>query len=192
MDSAEELSLLIESCNKGDRKSQQVIYQMFYGKMMATCLRYTKNKAEAKDILQDGFIKMFNSLGKYNFQGSFEGWVRRIIVNTAIDSYRKKSSLLINENVKFVEQIQDVVEEEIDENISLPNNYKIADIIEAMQELSPAYKMVFNLYIMEDHSHKQIADLLGINEGTSKSNLAKAKQNIIKILEKNYTKKNND
>lgn len=186
MDSADKLSLLIESCIKGDRKSQQNIYQMFYGKMMSICLRYTKDKDEAKDILQDGFIKIFSSLGKYNFQGSFEGWVRRIVVNTAIDSFRKKSSLHTNGNIKFIEQLQDIVEEEVDENLVLPNNYKVADIIEAMQQLSPAYRMVFNLYIMEDHSHKQIAELLGISEGTSKSNLAKAKQNVIKILEKNY------
>jgi RNA polymerase sigma-70 factor, ECF subfamily len=186
MDSTDELSLLIESCIKGDRKSQQVVYQKFYGKMMSICLRYTKNKDEAKDILQDGFIKVFSSLAKYNFQGSFEGWIRRIVVNTAIDSFRKKSSLQINDNVKFVDQLQDVVEEEVNEDIDLAPHYKVADIIEAMQQLSPAYKVVFNLYIFEDYSHRQISEKLGITEGTSKSNLAKAKQNLIKILEKNY------
>ena len=90
------------------------------------------------------------------------------------------------DNVKFVDQLQDVVEEEVDENIDLAPHYKVADIIEAMQHLSPAYRMVFNLYILEDYSHRQISEKLGITEGTSKSNLAKAKQNLIKILEKNY------
>ena len=177
----EQLKTLIEGCILNHRKSQELLYKMFYGKMMAICRRYTRNDDQAKDILQDGFIKVFNNINKFNFDGSFEGWVRRIIVNTAIDFTRKAKNdyLLMNENQSvedFENDLLDVQEEEF----NIPLN--VGDVIKGMDKLSNAYKAVFNLYVFENFSHQEIANALGISVGTSKSNLAKARANLKKIL----------
>ncbi len=176
---------VIAGCMRGERRAQQRVYELFYGKMMAVCLRYTKNTDQAKDILQDGFIKVFNSMEKFNQAGSFEGWIRRIMVNTAIDHFRrtKNSYLLLGED-RSIEDFMDhdaedtLADETDDEELDL----RPADIINAMQKLTPAYRTVFNLYVFEELTHKEIAELLGINIGTSKSNFAKAKQNLKKLL----------
>ena len=148
---------------------------------MAICLRYAKNEDEAKDILQDGFIKVFEKIDKYGFEGSFEGWLRRIIVNTAIDTYRKnKREYSLNE--AMVKDENTTID--FDETTSRYESLSVKDVVNSMQKLSPAYRTVFNLYVMEGMTHKEIADELNISEGTSKSNLAKAKLNIRKILNK--------
>lgn len=171
--------MIIEGCALGNRKSQQVVYQMFYGKMLPVCMRYTRNAEEAKDVLQDGFLKVFTNIGKYDFKGSFEGWVRRIIVNTAIDFFRKsKKDFLLLGKDQSIEDYTEVVEEEEEEDYE----FKASQVIEAMQKLSPAYRTIFNLYVFENLTHKEIAEKLGINVGTSKSNFAKAKRNLKKIL----------
>ncbi|MBK8226011.1 MAG: RNA polymerase sigma factor [Flavobacteriales bacterium] len=176
---------LVDGCVAGDRRAQQRVYEQFYGKMMAVCMRYTKNTDQAKDILQDGFIKVFRSMESFNRAGSFEGWIRRIIVNTAIDHFRrsKHSYLLLGEE-RSIEDFKDQDEEDTladDTGEELPD-LKPADVINAMQKLTPAYRTVFNLYVFEEMTHKEIADALGINVGTSKSNLAKAKHNLKKLL----------
>lgn len=182
----ERLNDLINGCIRHDRKCQEGIYEMFYGKMMAVCLRYTKNRDQAKDILQDGFIKVFKNIGKFNFEGSFEGWVRRIMVNTAIDFFRRKqaSQLYVNENQSLDTFEGDFEEEDEGEDRYASLNIEVGDIVEAMQQLSPAYRTVFNLYVFEDFTHKEIAEELDISVGTSKSNLAKARANLKKILTK--------
>lgn len=176
---------LVDGCIEGSRVSQERVYELFYGKMMGVCLRYTKNVDQAKDILQDGFIKVFRNIAKYNRSGSFEGWIRRIMVNTAIDHFRrtKNSYLLLGED-QSMEEFADErhVAEDDDDEINL----KPADVINAMQKLSPAYRTVFNLYIFEEHTHKEIAEILGISVGTSKSNLAKAKLNLKNQLKKEH------
>ncbi|MBX2980443.1 MAG: sigma-70 family RNA polymerase sigma factor [Flavobacteriales bacterium] len=176
---------LIDGCLKGERRPQQRVYELFYGKMMSVCLRYTKNTDQAKDILQDGFIKVFGSIAKFNRAGSFEGWIRRIMVNTAIDHFRrtKNSYLLLGED-RSIEDFGDQDEEDVlaEEGPDEEFEVKPADVINAMQKLSPAYRTVFNLYVFEELTHKEIADMLGINVGTSKSNLAKAKMNLKKLL----------
>ena len=182
-------SELVDGCLKGERRSQQRVYELFYGKMMAVCMRYTKNTDQAKDILQDGFIKVFRSMESYNRAGSFEGWIRRIVVNTAIDHFRrsKHSYLLLGEE-RSIEDFKDQDEEDTladEAGDDLPD-LKPADVINAMQKLTPAYRTVFNLYVFEEMTHKEIAELLGINIGTSKSNLAKAKQNLKKLLKKEH------
>lgn len=178
---------LITACLKGERRAQQQVYEEFYGKMMAVCLRYTKNTDQAKDILQDGFIKVFGSMDRFNQAGSFEGWIRRIMVNTAIDHFRrtKNSYLLLGEE----RSIEDFVDQDAEDTLAddQQDDYldlKPADIINAMQKLTPAYRTVFNLYVFEELTHQEIADVLGINIGTSKSNFAKAKQNLKKLLRK--------
>lgn len=176
---------LIDGCLAGERRSQQQVYEAFYGKMMAICLRYTKNHDQAKDILQDGFIKVFRNLAEFNRAGSFEGWIRRIMVNTAIDYFRrsKHSYLLLGED-RSMEEFEEVPEETTPEEDSWAD-LKPADVINAMQKLTPAYRTVFNLYVFEEMTHKEIAEVLDINIGTSKSNLAKAKANLKQLLKKN-------
>ncbi|MCB0787778.1 MAG: sigma-70 family RNA polymerase sigma factor [Flavobacteriales bacterium] len=180
---------LIDGCLTGDRRCQQRIYETFYGKMLAVCLRYTKNTDQAKDILQDGFIKVFRSMDRFNREGSFEGWVRRIMVNTAIDHFRrsKNSYLLLGEDQSIEDHGDPDVEEPFDDPTEEEEmDLRPADVINAMQKLTPAYRTVFNLYVFEEMTHKEIADELGISVGTSKSNLAKAKGNLRKILKQEH------
>ena len=186
----DQLKSLVDGCMRNHRKSQEAIHKMFYGKMMAVCRRYTKNEDQAKDILQDGFIKLFKNIERFNFQGSFEGWVRRIMVNTAIDFIRKsKSDHFLMPEDQSIEDFEDTLADEetpFEQEIPL----SIGDVREGMEQLSTAYRMVFNLYVFEDYSHQEIADALHISVGTSKSNLAKARANMKKILTRELEKKN--
>lgn len=169
---------LIQGCIEGDRKCQQRLYEQFYGKMMVVCMRYAKDDDEALDIFQEAFIKVFNNLVRYGNKGSFEGWIRRIMVNTAIDHIRKNKRL--NEMVEINEEITaDIIEEEGED---LLDKVSFEDLLGCVQDLSPAYRSVFNMYVVDGFSHKEIAAELNITEGTSKSNLAKAKMNIKKLL----------
>jgi len=180
-----ELEEIVRGCKKKHRMSQQKVYEMYYGKMLPLCRRYAKNSDEAKDILQNGFIKVFEKIDKYDFNGSFGGWVRRLIVNTAIDHYRKhKKEFLIDDNSRIEDSDKWYEEEETSKYEGINSE----DITLAIDKLSPAYKLVFNLYILEGYSHQEIADELEISVGTSKSNLAKAKANVKKILIKKLRK----
>ncbi len=180
--SEDQLKVLVNGCIRNHRKSQEMVYKMFYGKMMAVCRRYTRNEDQAKDILQDGFIKVFKSMERFNFEGSFEGWVRRIVVNTAIDFTRKAKNdfTLMNED-QSLEEFENSLLDDSDEE-EYENPVKVADVIKGMELLSNAYRTVFNLYVFENYSHQEIADALSISVGTSKSNLAKARANLKKIL----------
>jgi RNA polymerase sigma-70 factor, ECF subfamily len=182
----QELQELIAGCLKNDRRCQQRIYEQFYGKMLSVCMRYTKDLDQGKELVQEGFIKLFGNLHKYKNDGSFEGWVRRIFTNNAIDSFRrKKHQDLVPDDDHQVLNLAD----EKDEHAFLDKEEETIQpkhVIEAMQQLSPAYQMVFNLYVMESYSHQEIADELGISVGTSKSNLAKARMNMKKLLKKQF------
>lgn len=173
---------LVEACIKGERKSQQKFYQTFYGKLLSVCMRYADNREEAKDILHDGFIKVFANLSEFGFKGSLEGWVKRIVTNTAIDAVRKKKNFLVEleENRNY-----DGLADDFDSNKEFEqfNQLKVEIIMQLIQKLSPMYKMVFNLYVFEELTHKEIAEQLNINIGTSKSNFAKARRNLIKLFE---------
>jgi RNA polymerase sigma-70 factor (ECF subfamily) len=153
--------------------------------MLVVCYRYINDKDAAQDVLQDGFIKVFDKLGFFDFSGSFEGWVRRIIVNTAIDSIRKS-----NKNPFLSDQDTDFKQEAVDEMVEKEElefkTLKAEVALEAISKLSPAYRTVFNLFVLEDFTHREIAEMLGINEGTSKSNLAKAKMNLQRILAEKF------
>lgn len=189
--SENQLKELIHGCMRNHRRSQEVIYKLFYGKMLAVCRRYTNNDDQAKDILQDGFIKLFKNIEKFNFVGSFEGWVRRIVVNTAIDYVRKsKTEFLLAQNEQSIEDFQDVIEEDEEDEAPLEMSLEVSDVKKGMEQLSTAYRTVFNLYVFEDYSHQEIADALNISVGTSKSNLAKARANLKKILTKELDKRN--
>lgn len=158
---------LIDGCIRGDRRMQQALYEGFAPKMYGVCLRYASSSDEAEDILQEGFIKVFRKLDTFRREGSFEGWVRRIFVNTAIEHFRRKSHLQ-----PITEQQEATVEGHYP---SVLDRMAEKDIVALVQQLSPGYRTVFNLYVVEGYTHKQIAELLGISEGTSKSQLSRAK-----------------
>ena len=162
------LDRIIDKCKQGDRQAAEKIYQIFSAKMFALCLRFSKDRADAEDTLQDGFIKIFTSIGQYTGKGSFEGWMKRIMINTAMEKFRKNSPLQIVEGLPEIEDNED-----IDEEVSIPEEV-LADFVKSTS--GTVQKMVFNLYVIEEMSHKDIAALLGINEGTSKSNLARARE----------------
>ncbi|NOY37647.1 MAG: RNA polymerase sigma factor [Chlorobi bacterium] len=147
--------------------------------MYAVCLRYSRNDDEAKDMLQDGFVKVFQNLGQFGFRGSFEGWVRKVIVNTALEKLRRESNAAPSlEDVDFQDP---AVPDAIIDRLSA------MDLIRLIRSLSPQYRMVFNLYAIEGYSHKEISNMLHISEGTSKSNLSRARmilQEKIKNLDK--------
>ncbi|MEM6632160.1 MAG: RNA polymerase sigma factor [Bacteroidota bacterium] len=165
---------IVEGCLKGSRKFQKVLYERFYGSMMAVCLRYTQDREEARDVLHEGFMKVYKNLNKYSKGTNLGAWIRRIMVNTAIDHYRKNSKrpnlIEINHAVHEVD-IQDVV-----------SDMSAAEILDLVQRLSPAYRTVFNLYVIEGYAHNDIAKMLGISEGTSKSNLAKARGRLKQMI----------
>jgi RNA polymerase sigma factor (sigma-70 family) len=158
---------LITGCIQGDRKMQYELYQRFAPKMYGVCLRYAANAEEAEDMLQEGFVKVFRKLDSFRSEGSFEGWVRRIFVNTAIEQFRKKNYLQ-----PITEREEATVEGSY---LSVLDNLAERDIIGLVQQLSPGYRTVFNMYVVEGYTHKEIADALGISEGTSKSQLSRAK-----------------
>lgn len=182
MEKLESLKIIIEGCVRNERKAQEQLFKLFYGKMLSVCLRYTVDHDSAQEILQDGFIKVFEKLDSFDFKGSFEGWVRRIIANTAIDAIRKsrKMPYLSENGSEFITETENPMEEAEIQNF---RELKAEVAMHAIQKLSPAYRTVFNLYVLEEYTHKEIAEMLGISEGTSKSNLAKAKQNLQRIIE---------
>lgn len=158
---------LVRACIRKEKWAQKIVYEQFYGKMMGVCLRYSNNKEDALDILHEGFIKVFKNLGKYELGTSLNAWIRRIMVNTAIDFYRKN----VRRRTEDIDHAYDLSTKDP----SAVSQMTAEEILESVQELSPAYRAVFNLYIIEGYSHKEIADLLGITESTSRSNLVKAR-----------------
>jgi RNA polymerase sigma factor (sigma-70 family) len=167
---------LIKGCIAGDRRMQEELYNRFAPKMYAVCLRYANNTNDAQDLLQEGFIKVYKNLHRFRAEGSFEGWIRRVFVNTSIEHFRKKSAQLTSVSEREENTIEDV-------DITALDNLAQKDIINIVQELSPGYRTVFNLYVVEGYSHREIGEMLGISEGTSKSQLARAKS----ILQKKIT-----
>lgn len=162
------LQLLIEGCRKNNRQSQRRLYEHFYGYGMNICLRYAKDKEEAEEMLNDGFLKALLNIERYDPDYPFRAWLRKILVNSAIDYYRKYQKYHLNFST---DEIIDVA----DDSSFLPSIDKDDDVLPIIQELPRAYRMVFNLYVFEGYKHHEIAELLNISTGTSKSNLARAK-----------------
>lgn len=148
--------------------------------MMIVCLRYSKNLEEAEEILQDGFIRVFKFISQFKEEGSFEGWIRKIIVNAALQKIRSQVNLLSIVSLNK-EANNEMYEETIIENM------RGKELLQMVQSLSPAYRMVFNLHYFEGYKHREISEMLGIEEGTSKSNLAQAKRILRNAVEKNLT-----
>ncbi|MGV8945188.1 MAG: RNA polymerase sigma factor, partial [Lutibacter sp.] len=159
------LDELIKQCANNDRKAQKEIYQLFAGKLFSICLKYSRNKQEAQDNFQDGFIVIFDKIGQFNFKGSFEGWLKRVMVNTVLLKYRQKNVLNI-----VTEDIPDEVIVDVDDD-----EISLDFLLNLINELPDRYRMVFNLYALDGYSHKEISQMLLIAEGTSKSNLARAR-----------------
>ena len=179
MENKEELNKIIDGCIQNKRKQQEKLFKLYYGKMMGVSLRYTKDQDTAQEIVQNSFIKIYDKLYTFEKEGNFYSWITRIVINTAIDAIRKskKDPFKFGDEYIFVEEDSENDDEELD-----ISNYQSKMILEAIQELSPAYQAVFNLYVIEDYTHKEIAEMLEISEGTSKSNLSKAKANLQKKL----------
>jgi RNA polymerase sigma-70 factor (ECF subfamily) len=179
--SAEELTYHVEACALNKRESQKVIYNSFYGYAMAVCDRYTNNQEDAVEILNDGFLKIFREIHHYqpaysDVVSSFKGWLRKIMVYTAIDHFRK------NQKHKVLTDLDNVVYQVEAANEDAIDKISHEEIIRAIQELSPGYRTVLNLFIIDGLSHEEISKHLGISTGTSKSNLSKARRQLQKIL----------
>lgn len=178
---------LINGCIEGNRKMQEELYQRFSPKMYAVCLRYASSTEEAQDILQEAFIKVFRKIGSFRGDGSFEGWIRRIFVNTAIEHFRRR---------RYLQPVTEREENTIEgKSINALDGLAEKDILALIQELSPGYRTVFNMYVIEGYSHKEIGEMLGISEGTSKSQLSRAKvilqEMVKKFIEQHTERKTN-
>jgi len=166
---------VVKKYKKHTRKTQKKIYESLSSKFYGVCLRYASDNQKAQDYLHNGFLKIFESIDKYHFKGSFEGWARRVVVNSIIDDKRSERLVFIEENSSTFHNIEDEAVDKIED-------MKALQIIKMIQKLSPQYKLVFNLYVIEDYSHKEISEKLDISIGTSKSNLFNAKRRIREML----------
>lgn len=159
------LEQLIDKCKNNDRDAQAHLYSLYAKKLYATSLKYSRNKLEAEDSLQDSFMVIFEKISQYNFKGSFEGWLRRITVNTVLQKYRSKGAFEVISDRVLEERPVTVYEEDV----------SLDFLLSIVQELPDRYRLVFNLYVLDDYSHQEIAEMLNISQGTSKSNLARAR-----------------
>ena len=169
-----DLYKLLDSCRKGNRNSIDRLYREFYGYGMGICLRYSRNHEEAVEIVNDGFMKIFKKLDKYSEGLSFKGWLRKIMINAAIDYFRRNEKHYHSLDISHGKYETDTA--------SVLDELSEQDIIASVQRLPPSYRMVFNLYVIEGYSHEEIANQLNISVGTSKSNLAIARSKLQKIL----------
>jgi len=171
---------IIQKCKKQDLKSQEQLYKLYANKLFAVSLKYSRNYQEAEDNLQDAFLTILNKITQYKNKGSFEGWMKRIVINTALQRYRKQEVFQIVDE----EALKEPEVEINDEELSLPF------LLQIIQELPDRYRMVFNLYALDGFSHKEIAEMMNISVGTSKSNLARARK-ILKTKVEEHTDNNN-
>ena len=174
------LHKIVLACQENKPAAQQELYDMFKSKMFAICLRYAGNYDDAQDILQEGFLKVFEKIKQFGFKGAFEGWIRRIMVNTALEKYRLHyRQVPINENMAEIDY---------DHENDIVAEIDMRELVKIIQELSPRYRVVFNLYALEGYSHKEISEMLEITEGTSKSNLSRARTILQEKVNKYYLK----
>ena len=160
------LEELILKCKKQDLKAQGELYKKFSGILFSVCLKYSPNYHEAEDSLQDAFITIFSRIEQFKGKGSFEGWMKRVTVNTVLQKYRKQKVF----NLTNEEQLEEEVVVEVEDK-AVPLDY----LLKIVQELPDRYRLVFTMYVLDDYSHKEISELVGISVGTSKSNLARAR-----------------
>lgn len=178
----EKLNELIKACKRRHLQSQKELYRHFYSYGMTICMRYAKNREEAKEILNDGFVKVFTKLNQYTPELSFKAWLNRILVNTAIDHFRKYQNA-----PKTVDIIH---AQHFETSSTVIQELSAQELLSLVQKLPSSYRIVFSLYVVEGYKHHEIAKKLGISEGTSKSNLAKAKAKLKAMLSKVNEKTN--
>ena len=171
----------LQACLRGDRLAQKQFFERFKGKMFALCLRYAHSREDAEDILQEGFVKVFRDLYQYTGEGNFEGWVRKVFVNTALQHLQKQKKALITQELDG----QDLVEESTEPFFT--DEPPAKNMIRILQQLPAGFRTIFNLHVLEGYSHPEIADILGISVGTSKSQLLRAKAYFRKLLESSLT-----
>ena len=169
-----ELYQLLDSCKKGDAVSQERLYRHFYSYSISICLRYSKTREEAIEILNDGFFKIFTKIEKHVKGFSFKGWLRRVMINSAIDYFRKNEKHYNGLDISYLKHKST--------SASVIDDLSEQEIVEAIRQLPPSYRMVFNLHVIEGFNHEEIANQLSISVGTSKSNLAVARNKLRKIL----------
>jgi RNA polymerase sigma factor (sigma-70 family) len=169
-----DIGLLIERCRRNDTRSQELLYRQFHGFAMAICRRYSRSREEALEIMSDGFYKILTQLDRYTPGLSFKGWIRRIMINSAIDHYRRNEKHYQSIDISYqrLEEISPNAIETLSEE----------SILAKIQELPPSYRIVFNLHAIEGYSHEEISQKLGISVGTSKSNLSVARTKLMKML----------
>jgi RNA polymerase sigma-70 factor (ECF subfamily) len=174
------LHKLVRACQESNPVAQRELYDMFKSKMFGICLRYAGNYDDAQDILQEGFMKVFEKIRQFGFKGAFEGWMRKIMVNTALEKYRL--------HYRQVPVSDNIAEIEYEQESGIVADIDVAELVKIIQDLSPRYRIVFNLYALEGYSHKEISEMLKITEGTSKSNLSRARTILQEKVNKYYFK----
>ena len=173
-----ELIEIIERCQENDRKAQELLYRRYSNVLFSICLRYSGNYENAQDVFQEGFILIFKKITQYSFSGSFEGWIKRVMVNLNLEKHRQKEIWLTE-----IEENMPLIDEEDNDSDDFQNvNYQ--DLIKYVQNLPTQYRQVFNLYVFEEYTHNEIAESLKISPGTSKSNLSRAREMLRKELMK--------
>jgi len=170
---------LIKYCRRGDRLAQKMLYERFAPKMFGVCKRYVRTREDAEDVLIEGFFKVYDNIEKFRGQGSFEGWIRRIVVNQSLMFLRKKHNFQLTVEVSNIE---------VQTGISIEDELAAEDILNLLNKLPVGYRTVFNLYVVEGYKHREIAEIMGISINTSKSQLILAKKRLRTLIEKNEGK----
>jgi RNA polymerase sigma-70 factor (ECF subfamily) len=169
---------ILEGCKRGERAAQEHLYRHFAPVMLGICLRYTKDKDEAEDVMQEGFIKVFANIDRFREEGSFEGWIKRIMVNTALNHYHKAQKTNTHRNIEDIRETDIIADD-----APMPKTrFSQKEMLDAIRELPEGYSTIFNLYVFEKYKHKEIAEMLNISVNTSKSQLAKARIYLKKVL----------
>lgn len=168
------MHVLLQGCKRNDRDSQRLLYQHYYSYALSICIRYSRNVAEAKEVVNDGFMKVFSKIDQYNSESSFKGWLRKIMIHASIDQYRKELKHQHTESLTLVHTT--------DTQPGAVSNLSHEELIGLIQKLSPAYRAVFNLFVIDGFTHQEIGKMLKISAGTSKSNLLKARENLRRML----------
>jgi RNA polymerase sigma factor (sigma-70 family) len=169
---------IIKSCISGETRAQKLLFDKYSRRMMGICLRYAAGREEAEDMLQEGWIKVFRNLSSFRFEGSAEGWIRRIMVNSCLDSLRKTKKMF---NQVEIDAVQEMLPAELGKNS--PDVLSEKELLKMIHQLSPGYRTVFNLFAIEGYSHKEIADMLSITESTSKSQYSRARVQLQKMFQ---------
>lgn len=171
---------LLKGCLSRNAACQKAVFDRYAGRMLVLCSRYSRDRMEAEDLLQEGFIRVFDHLHQYSFKGSFEGWIRRVMVTTALNHYRKTR----NERMEVdVEEAVVVEKESFDHYDSL---FELQELMEMIGQLPQQYRTVFNLYAIDGYTHSEVAEMLGISEGSSKSNLSRARAILQKLINEKH------